>query len=450
MIVLAPLLGQAQKHATSSERTRVLIILDCSNSMWERWQSDSKIKVTQHVLLNVLDSLQKQTDSDIEIALRVFGHLNKDAYATQLEVPFEPDNSYKLQSKIKTLVPNGGCSAATALTHSLKDFPNDNLSRNIILVVTDGMDDNEGDICEVVGQVQRSGKVAQTFILCIGNHDEVSETSDCAGRFSFIPDEELFAETLHEVFYLSDQQALVTIAVTDNSHTTYETEVPIVFYDHQTHDAKYATIYHYGTGDTIDTLTLDPMASYDITLFTRPPVKLPTRQFKASKPNRLEIIAPQGSLQLHFEEKRTPFQIPNYSVIVRKHGESEILAYQPIGTKSYYLAGSYDIEVLSTPILLIPNVNIRSGTDSDLQLPLPGQLALNKPQVVTTGSIYSLRDGETQWVCDLSPENLTERIVLLPGDYLVILKPKDSSSYSAVRTAHFTIRSAQQTDLTIK
>lgn len=438
----------AQKNAASPEKTRVLIILDCSNSMWDRWQSEPKIKVTQMVLLRLLDSIHGIPD--MEVALRVFGHLNKDSYGTQLEVPFEADNRYKLQSKIKTLVPNGGCTAASALTNSLNDFPNDGKARNIILVITDGMDDCGGNICEVARQVQQSGTVVQTFILGIGNADDFQHQLDCAGRFSFLSGEEMLDDALHEVFFLSDQKARVTLSVTDEHHTPYETDVPVVFYDHLTHAAKYTTIYHYATGDAVDTLTVDPLVNYDITLFTKPPVQVPTQQFKASRHNHIPIVAPQGSLRLHFEDKRIPFQLPSYSVLVRRHGEPDILSYQPLGTASHYLAGSYDIEVLSTPILTIPNVTVRSGSDTDLQLPLPGQLALNKPQTITTGSIFVYKNGIMQWVCDLNPDTATERVILLPGDYQIILKPKDAIDYAAVRTARFTIHSAQQTGINIK
>ena len=438
----------AQKNAATPEKTRVLIILDCSNSMWDRWQSEPKIKVTQMVLLRLLDSIHGIPD--MEVALRVFGHLNKDSYGTQLEVPFEADNRYKLQSKIKTLVPNGGCTAASALTNSLNDFPNDGKARNIILVITDGMDDCGGNICEVARQVQQSGTVVQTFIIGIGNADDFQHRLDCAGRFSFLSGEEMLDDALHEVFFLSDQKARVTLSITDESHNPYETEVPVVFYDHLTHAAKYTTIYHYATGDTVDTLTVDPLVNYDITLFTKPPVQTPTLQFKASRHNHIPIVAPQGSLRLHFEDKRIQFQLPSYSVLVRRHGESDILSYQPLGTASHYLAGSYDIEVLSTPILTISNVTVRSGSDTDLQLPLPGQLALNKPQTVTTGSIFVYKNGIMQWVCDLNPNSATERIILLPGDYQIILKPQDATDYAAVRTARFTIHSAQQTGVNIK
>ena len=438
----------AQKTAATPEKTRVLIILDCSNSMWDKWQSEPKIKVTQKVLLRVLDSLH--TTSDMEVALRVFGHLNKEAYGTQLEVPFGPDNIYKLQSKIKTLVPNGGCTAVSALTNSLNDFPHDGKARNIILVISDGMDDCGGNICEVAQQVQQSGTVVQTFIIGIGNADDFQHRLDCAGRFTFLPNEELFYETLREVFFLSDQKARVTLSVTDENHSPYETEVPVVFYDHQTHAVKYTTIYHYATGDTIDTLTVDPLVSYDVTLFTKPPVRLPSQQFKASRHNHLVVTAPQGSLRLHFEDKRTSFQTLNYSVLVRRHGETEILSNQPLGTSTHFLAGSYDIEVLSTPPLLLSNVTVRSGAATDLQLPLPGQLALNKPQTITTGSIFVYKDGNLQWVCDLNPDNITERIILLPGEYQLILKPKNATEYASVRTARFTIHSAQQTGVNIK
>ena len=70
----------AQKKSLESvvpDRTRVLLILDCSNSMWDKWQSDSKIKITQTVLLKFLDSISNQ--SKIDVALRVFGHLNKNS-----------------------------------------------------------------------------------------------------------------------------------------------------------------------------------------------------------------------------------------------------------------------------------------------------------------------------------------------------------------------------------
>lgn len=438
----------AQRSAAAPEKTRVLLILDCSHSMWDKWQSDAKIKVTQKVLLSFLDSIRGQ--SDMEVALRVFGHLNKDAFGTRLEVPFEADNNYKLQSKIKTLVPNGGCTAATALTNSLNDFPHDDNARNIILIITDGMDDCDGNICDVARQVQLSGIIVKTFIIGIGNPNDFQHRLDCAGRFSYLHDEELFDETLYEVFYLSDQKSRVTLSVLDNDKRLYETEVPVAFYDRQTHVVKYATIYHYDTEDDIDTLTIDPLVNYDITFFTKPPIQLENQQFKSGRHTDVAITAPQGSLRLRHENKRVPFQVPAYSMLVRQHGDPTVLANQPLGSKMDYIAGNYDLEVLSLPGMRLNNITVRPGSATDLQIPMPGQLALDKPKTITTGSLFAYVEGVLQWVCDLNPNSVSERIVLMPGEYQVILKPQEASDYVSVRTARFTIETGKQTGVTLE
>ncbi len=188
------------QNKVTADKTRVLIILDCSHSMWDRWQSDAKIKVTQQVLLKFMDSIANQ--NGIEVALRVFGHLNKNSFGTRLEVPFEDGNNYKIQSKIKTLVPNGACTAASALSSSLNDFPATGASRNIILIITDGMDDCDGNICDVARQVQMSGVIVQTFILGIGNKQDFQHSLDCAGKFTYVPNEEQYTETLYNIFRL--------------------------------------------------------------------------------------------------------------------------------------------------------------------------------------------------------------------------------------------------------
>lgn len=439
---------EAQKPSAIPEHTRVLLILDCSQSMWDKWQSDAKIKVTQKVLLRLLDSIGDPPD--IEVALRVYGHLNKESYSTTLEVPFEPNNNYRLQSKIKALVPSGDCAAASALNKSLNDFPQDGNARNIILIITDGMDDCESSICDVAQQVQRSGTVVQTFIFGIGNRNDFKHQPDCAGQFVFLHNEEHFNEVLHEFFYLSDKKARVTLSVVDNANKNYETEIPVVFYDHTTHAVRYANIYHYDAEHQIDTLVIDPLTTYDITFFTKPPIKLLNHKFRLEKHNQVEVIAPIGSLRLYQEAKQTTSQLSDFTVLVRQHDSTQILASQPLGARMDYLAGYYDIDVLSLPPIHLSNIPIRSGAATDLRIAIPGQLALNKPKTNTSGSIFTYRNGTLQWVCALDPNAHSERISLMPGEYQVILKPQKATDYLSSRTAHFTIASSKQTSVDLE
>ncbi len=435
-----------------AEKTRVLIILDCSHSMWDRWQSDAKIKVTQQVLLKFMDSVANQ--QCIEVALRVFGHLNKNSYGTRLEVPFEKGNNYKIQSKIKTLVPNGACTAATALSSSLNDFPplsgdskEDVQPRNIILIITDGMDDCDGNICDVARQVQMSGVIVQTFILGIGNKQDFQHSLDCAGKFTYVPNEEQYTETLYNIFRMSEEEARVVVSVNDETDHLLEATLPLAFYDSQTGVVKYNTIYSIDSRYTPDTLTVDPLVTYDITLFTTPPTVLKRRQFKPGRVNRLNIGVEQGSLRLRTDGQRTNYQVPQYPVLVYRHGSNALTGRQLMGESRDYLTGNYDIEVLSFPTLRLENVAIVASSATDLTIPTPGVANISKPKVISSGAVFELKDGVLAFVCDLDPNKVNERILLMPGEYQLVVKPQSSIDYKDVRTMRFQIGSGKTTNI---
>ena len=438
------------QNNTVSEKTRVLIILDCSHSMWDRWQSDSKIKVTQKVLLKFMDSIA--TQKGIDVALRVFGHLNKNSYGTRLEVPFEPNNNYKIQSKIKTLVPNGDCTAASALSSSLNDFPtvsaddrNGTQARNIILIITDGMDDCDGNICNVARQVQMSGVIVQTFILGIGNKEDFQHSLDCAGKFTYVPNEEHYTEMLYDIFRISEEEARVVVSVNDETDHLLEATLPLALYDSQTGVVKYTTLYSIDSRYTPDTLIVDPLVTYDVTLFTTPPINLKNKQFKPGRVNRLNFTIEQGSLRLRSDGQRTNYPVPQYPVLIYQHGSNTILGSQLLGETRNYLTGNYDIEVLSSPTLRLENVAIISSTATDLTIPTPGVANINKPKVISSGSIFELKDGVLNYICDLDPNKINERILLMPGEYQLVLKPQNSIEYKKVKTIRFLIGAGRTT-----
>ena len=431
--------------ARAQERTHVLIILDCSHSMWDRWQSDAKIKVTQRVLLKFVDSVAHQ--QEVDVALRVFGHLNKNQYGTRLEVPFAQSNREQLRSKIKTLVPNGGCTVSDALGSSLNDFPSGGNSRNIILIITDGMDDCDGEICQVARQVQMSGVIVQTFILGIGNPHDFLSSLDCAGRFSHVPNEEDFTQALYDIFSLSEQEARLVLRLTDEEGRLYETETPIVLYDSQTRVARYSTIYAVDSRLRPDTLVLDPLVAYDIEVQSKPARVLSNRHFTPGQTTTLSIAMEQGSLRLRHEQRRTTVAIPSYPIIVRQQGQREVLNMQQMNEMQTYQAGLYDIEVLSTPPLRLPGIAIQNNATTDLTIPLPGVVNVQKPKAICTGSVFQVVDGRMEWVMDLNPSKALERVLLMPGEYEVIVKPQSSTRYKDVITKRFKVGSGETTQV---
>lgn len=439
LLLLLPLSGQAQtvkKEVPQPEKTRMLIILNCSHSMWDNWQSDAKIKVTQKVLLRFLDSIASH--DDIEVALRVFGHLNRGAYTTWLEVPFSPDNNYALQSKIRTLVPNGGNTTATALTSSLNDFPATGASRNIIVIITDGIDDSDGDICKVARQVQLSGIVVQTFILGIGNPDDFRHSLDCAGTFSYLPDEADYTEALYDVFRRSEARAPVVVQLLQNG-AQYETLTPVVFYNHTTQVAQYTTYYASDGIEPLDTLWVDPLVDYDVVIGVQPELRLSEQHFTASEVNRLAVDVDEGTLRLHHATYRTTWPVPQYEVLVYRQGSSELLTTQRMGDLSRLRAGRYDLDILSMPRMHLDGVVVQAGNATDLELPMPGMVNITKPHVLSDGVLFVDRDGVLEEVCRLNPNLATERIVLLPGNYLLLSKPQEDNKYAASKTVRFQI-----------
>ena len=440
-MILLLLYGAVQ--AQQPEKTRLLLIMDCSNSMWDHWQSGSKIKVTQQVLLSFLDSISKQ--HDVDVALRVFGHLNKEQFGTRLEVPFGSDNIYRLQSKIKTLVPQGGCTAAAALTDALSDFPATGSSRNLILIITDGMDDCDAEICDVARQVQLSGVVVQTFVLSIGGN--LSAHASCAGSVFPVVNEEEFSKTLYDIFRLSGHKAKVVLNMVDATGDLYETEHPVAFYDHRTGVIRQSTIYSVDSKLKPDTLLMDPLVTYDMAVFTHPPLRREAMQFSIDRPNNIDITVSEGTLKVQYAGQRPQWQQTAVDVVVRRAGSGERVAAQEVGEVGQYLAGRYDVEVQTLPVTNLRGVEVRGNAATELSVPMPGMLILSKPKGITTGAIFRLRDGQVEFATDLNPSTAGERLLLQPGQYELVLHPQSATKYNKVQTKRFVIESSQTTKI---
>ncbi len=118
-----------------------------------------------------------------------------------------------------------------------------------------------------------------------------------------------------------------------------------------------------------------------------------------------------------------------------------------MGESRDYLTGNYDIEVLSFPTLRLENVAIVASSATDLTIPTPGVANISKPKVISSGAVFELKDGVLTFVCDLDPNKVNERILLMPGEYQLVVKPQSSIDYKDVRTMRFQIGSGKTTNI---
>lgn len=426
--------------------TRILFIFDASQSMYGRWQSDTKMNIAQRMMSNLLDSLRNV--ENIELALRVFGHQRtyppQDCSDTRLEVPFEPNNIRKIRKKINELTPRGTTPIANSLQEAEHDFPECANCRNIIILITDGIEECHGDPCEVSAALQRKGVVLKPFVIGIGLDFRAS--FECVGTYFDASSEHAFTAALNAVISQALQQTTMQVNLLDTWGNPTETNVNMTFFDRASGLPRYNLIHTINSAGNPDTLFIDPIPVYDFVINTTPPVRIDSVILKPDQHNTIVARTPQGSLNLMVRgNDRLLRSIP---IVVRPYNRPETINVQMVGETKRYLTGIYSLEVLSLPRLHLPRIEISQGTVTNVEIPLPGIVVISK-SIYGFGSLYVVKNKEQTWIYDLRDNLLQESLILMPGDYLLVYRSKFSDRSLFTIERRFTIRSGETVNLRV-
>jgi Ca-activated chloride channel family protein len=413
--------------------------------MYGRWQSDMKLHIAQRILGRVLDSLKHV--NNLELALRLYGHQKpfppQDCDDTRLEVPFAPNNIAEIKNRLSTINPKGTTPIAYALSEARHDFPACDHCRNIIVLITDGIEECDGDPCEVSRMLQQQGITLKPFVIGIGT--DFSQSLDCVGNFYPASSENDFNNALKVVIRQVLNATSAQVNLLDLSHRPTETNVNMTFQDHVSHKILHNYIHTFNSKGLPDTLALDPLITYDITVHTIPPIRRDSVTIVAGRHNIIAFDAAQGVLSLQVGGNwRT---LKNLQAIVRKHGSTETLNVQNFGATQQYLTGNYDLEVLTLPRLYIDSVVIRQSHTTLIEIPQPGILALRR-YTDGYGSLLVERNNELELIYTLpQSKDQTENLLLLPGDYRIVYRSKwaDKSLYTIEE--RFRITSGKTTEI---
>jgi len=409
--------------------SRILFVFDASQSMLGRWQSDQKINIAKKFLASLIDSLDKVPN--IELALRVYGHQKnfppQDCKDTKLEVPFAANNAERIKHKLKLLTPRGTTPIAYALEQTEKDFtPCDNC-RNIIILITDGLEECNGDPCAASQYLQKKGIALKPFIIGIGRN--IKEGFDCVGNYFDASSEQMFHKALQVVISQALNTTTAQVNLLDKNGKPTETNVNMTFYDNVSGKMKYNFIHTLNNKGIPDTLILDPLPTYDIVIQTIPPVLVPNVKITAGTHNIIPAETPQGSLRLKVSSNEKT--VKNLQGIIRKHGEMSTLNVQTFDETKKYLIGKYDLEVLCLPRLYVNDVDISQSHTTTVEIPMPG-IAVILKSVNGYGSIYQEKDNRLIWIYEMKDNLLQESLILQPGKYRVVFRSKysEKSSYT--------------------
>lgn len=424
---------------------QILFIFDASQSMYGNWESDKKINIARKYLTQLIDSLENVPN--VKLALRVYGHQKdippQDCSDTKLEVPFKDNNAPEIRQKLKYLIPRGTTPIANSLTLAEGDFPPCSNCRNIIILITDGIEACDGDPCQASMSLQKKGIVLKPFIIGIGIDPNFEKTFECVGQFYNTPNEQKFSEVLEVVITKALNSTTAQVNLLDIYGKPTETDVNITFFDSYSGKVRYNFVHSLNYKGNPDTLIIDPLVTYNLVVQTIPAVTKSDVKLSEGNHNTIGIDAPQGMLTI-FSQGMNFYK--DLKILVRQAGKSEIINIQTCGQTEKYLVGNYDLEVLSLPRIEVKNVGIDQSSTTKVEIPKPGIANFSLPSA-GFASLYQETSDTLKWIYNFEQQNKRPSLILQPGDYRVIYRPKNTKESVYTTKKQFTIKSGSSNSI---
>ncbi len=446
LIGLAFLLS-ANVTAQAPKKTRILFVLDGSQSMYARWENGQKMQVATRLLGEMVDSLK--SIKNVEVALRAFGHTyrvvqgDRSCTDTKLEVPFGKNNHDKIISRLREIRPMGTTLIAYSLEQAANDFPTCADCRNIIVLITDGIEECDGDPCAVSLALQRKGIVLKPFVIGLGLDPSIMDAFKCIGNFYDARNESTFKQVLNIVISQALNNTTAQVNLLDIYNKPTETNVAMTFYDAFSGVPRYNFVHTIDSRGNPDTIPIDPLGKYDLVVHTTPSVEKKNIELTAGTHNYIAVDAAQGSLELQMNGFN---EYQKLQAIVRKKGDMTTLYAHSFDEEKNYLVGKYDLEIMTLPRILLTDVNIAQSNQTKVMIPQPGVASIGMG-VKGYGSVFVEKADKLELVTTLNISSVRESIVLQPGNYRLVFRPVNAKQSIYTKEIPFTITSGQTTQV---
>lgn len=434
----------AQHETEIIEKTRILFILDASKSMNGQWQGEKKFDIATSVLSKVLDSL-KGTEN-LEVALRVYGHQRnyppQNCNDSKLEIPFSPNNFERIKQRLKYIQARGTTPIAMSLERAKSDFGNCSNCRNIIILITDGIEECGGDLCEVSAKLQKEGIAIKPFVIGIGI--DTRADFECAGTYFNAPNSDRFSKALNIIITKVLSKTSLQINLLDKNGDPKETNVNMAFTDLASGKIKYNFIHTLNHKGLPDTIIVDPLLDYKITLSTFPPIEIDSFSISEGKHNIIYSNCARGNLNIKLKNNNPVDFNP---AIIIKDLEDKIINIQSLGQSIKYLTGFYKVEILTLPITIIDTLEIEADNTTNVNIDNPGILVVQK-NIRGYGIIYQLNENNQEQVISLHENSSrSESFYLQPGNYRMVFRPLHSAQSVLTQIDNFKIISGKTTKI---
>ena len=414
---LSVVANSTAQYKKDIKTTRILFIFDASNSMNGKWNSGKKIDIAREILIKLVDSLDKLDNT--QLALRIYGHQH--AFPPQvctdskLEVPFADKNATNIKAKLNSITAQGTTPIAYSLEQSANDFPPRKNVRNVIVLITDGIEACDGDPCAIALALQSKNITLKPYVIGISLDVEIKKAFECVGKFYDAQNEEEFEDMLEVVVKQTFNKTSAQINLLNIAGKPLETDVNMTFYDKAKDKILFNAIHTLNKNAKPDILYLDPKVDYKIVVHTIPKTVINNITIIPNKHNIISAPAPQGYLLVK-QEKGNKYDNTNF--IVRQAGKKETLYAQEFAKKEKLLVGTYDIELLTLPRIYKNNIKVTQSKTNTILIPQPGLVNFTAP-AKGFGSLYVIRNKKQEWVRNLN--GITRSVLIVqPGNYRIV------------------------------
>ncbi len=444
LFLLVALDSYSQMKSTQKP-SRVLFIIDASGSMNGKWKETTKMEMAKKILTHLSDSLSRE---NIPFAVRVFGHQKDkslfDCKDSKLELPFNTNNQANLPKMLDRISPKGYSPIALSLESAVNDFPLTKAEqRSVIILISDGFENCNGDACDASRKLQSAGIYLRPYIVGLGLTPEQKKAFECVGQiFDIQESENLSQSQIASVVITSmlNPTSLQVNLLNVNDKPT-ETNVAMSFFDQGTSALKYNFYHTLNTYGQPDTLYIDPNRKYNLKVHTHPSKTLNDVELVQGKHLVKAIETPQGSLKLSMIGNT---KAKNIKCIVKQ--SNKIITIQDLNTTIPYLIGTYDIEVLTTPITKFDQIDILQSQTKSITVTNPGMLQINKK----AGYLYIYKrnsKNELEKIVSVDANSTKETISIQPGNYELIYRAKASTTSKSSVVKKVTIISGISTSI---
>jgi Ca-activated chloride channel family protein len=417
-------------------QTRILFILDASNSMNAEWGGKTRIELAKQHLNKSIEGLRGVPN--LEIALRVYGHQSpitatfQDCNDTKLEVAFAANNIDKIKQRVQSIEAKGTTPIARSLEAAAADFP-DTLARNFIILITDGLEACDNDPCVIAKKLKDKGVKVTPFVIGLGMDLSYLEKFKCIGTYFDAETSESFNSTLQTVLKKALLNTTVQINLNDITKKPTETNVTMFLYEAGTKNLKYTFVHTINRYGNPDTLVISPDFKYDLVVNTIPMVEKKDISIQKHTHNTIKVDCPQGFIKVQCPTcSNGTKEIP---VRIMQENIQQTLNVQNLNSTIKYLTGNYDIEILTLP-RSTQKIKIQQSKTEVISIIAPGMFDFSFGAEYIAQVFLMKSDSNTEWVLNIDDKSKKGQFQLQPGSYKLVyrLKSQKSSSYTGEKT----------------